>query len=53
MDRKKIKPKTLIDFTNKNISTIDILQKLKEINNDIKETSIEVEVMIIDISLNI
>ncbi|ORX52147.1 hypothetical protein BCR36DRAFT_369523 [Piromyces finnis] len=43
MEKRKIKSKTLIDFTNKNISLLDITQKLKEISNDIKETSVEVE----------
>jgi len=47
MEKKKIKTKPFLDFTDKNISTLDIMQKIKEINNDIKETSQEVEVFII------
>jgi len=47
MEIKKTKTKAFLDFTDKNISTVDIMQKLKEINNDIKEISSEVEVKII------
>jgi len=47
MERNKTKTKPFLDFTDKNISTLNIMQKIKEINNDIKETSLEVEVFFI------
>ncbi len=47
MERNKTKTKPFLDFNDKNISTLDIMQKIKEINNDIKETSLEVEVYFI------
>lgn len=44
MEKRKTKSKPLIDFSDNKLTIIDLMQKLKEINNDIKETSFEVEV---------
>eukprot|EP00833_Pecoramyces_ruminatium_P007254 jgi/Orpsp1_1/1181286/evm.model.c7180000076596.2 len=43
MEKRKTKSKPLIDFSDNKLTIIDLMQKLKEINNDIKETSFEVE----------
>ncbi|ORX84386.1 hypothetical protein BCR32DRAFT_129365 [Anaeromyces robustus] len=43
MDKNRFKAKPVLDFTDKKITVIDVIQKLKEINNDIKETSTEIE----------
>jgi len=51
MEKRKNKTKPLIDFNDKKLTIVDLMQKLKEINNEIKDISFEVEVYIKMINL--